>query len=349
MCHAAAVRDRLQHLLGEQHLVGVRAEHPSWRSQSARVQRPGAHAAEQERGAELGLEPRVSRMSRRARRRGDPRRGAGIDHPGDRVVPGILLGAGPGRPRGSPGPGPRSPGSPGARPPTRVVFIRRDAARSAGPKLIPCIRGLAVAISSRLTTPSPVSRIAWTRIASRARPWPPAEPATGRRNGCPRGPRLGHHDYVELVADLSHERGQIVEYPGRLQAVDRVHSWVSPSPSPCPPGPGPPGRSLRSTGTASSRLPSRMSTVGRCRAPWHHLLVGEVQESGSSGRPERDLHHGRGRADGQGLSEVAGVSHCSVSLSGGRRKLAERAEPSETRSPVALGALDRDAGKVSAL
>jgi hypothetical protein len=48
-------------------------------------------------------------------------------------------------------------------PPTRVVFMRRDAARSAGPKLTPCMRGLAAQISSTFVTPSAVSRIAWTR------------------------------------------------------------------------------------------------------------------------------------------------------------------------------------------
>jgi hypothetical protein len=45
-------------------------------------------------------------------------------------------------------------------PPTLVVFIRLEAARSAGPRLMPCIRGLAAAISSTLETPSAVSRMA---------------------------------------------------------------------------------------------------------------------------------------------------------------------------------------------
>jgi len=44
--------------------------------------------------------------------------------------------------------------------------MRREAARSAGPKLIPCIRGLAFAISSTLTTPSEVSRIACTSVGA---------------------------------------------------------------------------------------------------------------------------------------------------------------------------------------
>ena len=36
-----------------------------------------------------------------------------------------------------------------------MVFILRDAARSAGPKLIPCIRGLAIAIARRVFSPDP--------------------------------------------------------------------------------------------------------------------------------------------------------------------------------------------------
>jgi len=48
--------------------------------------------------------------------------------------------------------------------PTRVVFMPRDAARSAGPKLMPCMRGEAAAIASTFLTPSAVSRMAWMRI-----------------------------------------------------------------------------------------------------------------------------------------------------------------------------------------
>ena len=43
---------------------------------------------------------------------------------------------------------------------TRVVFMPREAARSAGPRLSPCMRGLAPAMASTLVTPCAVSRIA---------------------------------------------------------------------------------------------------------------------------------------------------------------------------------------------
>ena len=43
---------------------------------------------------------------------------------------------------------------------TRVVFIAREAARSAGPRLMPCMRGEAAAMSATLLTPSAVSRMA---------------------------------------------------------------------------------------------------------------------------------------------------------------------------------------------
>ena len=45
-----------------------------------------------------------------------------------------------------------------------VVATARDAARSAGPSEMPCMRGDAAQISSTLTIPRAVSRIAWIRI-----------------------------------------------------------------------------------------------------------------------------------------------------------------------------------------
>src|SRR5215208_6123063 len=52
---AAAVGDRLDDLLGEDDLLGGRGEHLARDVDLARVQRPGADAAHQERGAELRL------------------------------------------------------------------------------------------------------------------------------------------------------------------------------------------------------------------------------------------------------------------------------------------------------
>ena len=91
---AAAVGDRLKHLLGELDLVRRRAEDLLGDVDLDRVQRPGADAAEQEGGAELGLAAgRVLDVAEGAVEGQDPGRGAGVDHAGDRVVPGVLLGA----------------------------------------------------------------------------------------------------------------------------------------------------------------------------------------------------------------------------------------------------------------
>src|SRR3954467_10270721 len=109
--------------------------------------------------------------------------------------------------------------------------MRRDAARSAGPMLMPCMRGLAAAISSTFATPSAVSRIAWTRIgrSRRARP-PPRAGGGGERWGLgeeavdvvdvPRALDLRDHDDLEALADLGHERRDVVEGPRRFERVD---------------------------------------------------------------------------------------------------------------------------------
>ena len=61
--HAAAVGDRVDHLLREAHLVRVGAEDPLCNLDLDRVKRPGADAAEQERGPELRLAPSTFLMS----------------------------------------------------------------------------------------------------------------------------------------------------------------------------------------------------------------------------------------------------------------------------------------------
>jgi len=74
----------------------------------------------------------------------------GIDHFADGVVPKVLLIAGR---SASSAPASASTLYSGWPPPTRVVFIARDAARSAGPRLMPCMRGEATAIEATLLTP----------------------------------------------------------------------------------------------------------------------------------------------------------------------------------------------------
>ena len=61
--HAAPVGDRLDHLFGERDLVGIGRVDLLRDRDLAGVQRPGADAAEQERGAELGLAALGVRMS----------------------------------------------------------------------------------------------------------------------------------------------------------------------------------------------------------------------------------------------------------------------------------------------
>ena len=72
--------------IGREHRLGDR--------DLARMQRPGAGAAEQEGVAELRLAGgRVGEIAERSVERLDAVGGAGVDHPRDRIVPGILLGA----------------------------------------------------------------------------------------------------------------------------------------------------------------------------------------------------------------------------------------------------------------
>src|SRR6185437_560929 len=94
---AAAVRDRLDHLAGECHLVWVGREDLLGDVDLHRVQRPRAHAAEQERRAELRLAALdVLDVAVRAVEGESTDAGTRIDHARDRVVPRILLVARPG-------------------------------------------------------------------------------------------------------------------------------------------------------------------------------------------------------------------------------------------------------------
>ena len=92
--------------LANVHLVGVGREDLLGDVDLHRVQRPGADAAEQERGAELRLAALdVLDVAERAVERQDARRRAGVDHARDRVVPRVLLGGGARRVAGSSGSG----------------------------------------------------------------------------------------------------------------------------------------------------------------------------------------------------------------------------------------------------
>src|SRR5262249_4008954 len=89
---AAAVGHRLEDALRELHLLDRRAEDALRDVDLARMQGPGADAAEQEGGAELVLAAeRVGDVAERPVEREAAGRGARVDHPGNRVVPRVLL------------------------------------------------------------------------------------------------------------------------------------------------------------------------------------------------------------------------------------------------------------------
>ena len=99
--------------------------------------------------------------------------------------------------------------------------MAREAARSAGPRLMPCMRGEAVAIASTLLTPCAVSRMAWIRIGflmlmARLQ----LREQLVEIVDVPGAVDLGQHDDVELVADRADDFGHVIERPGRIERVD---------------------------------------------------------------------------------------------------------------------------------
>src|SRR4051812_42220773 len=142
--------------------------------------------------------------------------------------------------------------------------MRRNAARSAGPKLMPWMRGEAAAISSRFETPSEVSRIAWMRIGRSIPAF--ASSCASRRSTkwMSHGPSTFGIIITSSLWPISPTSCVMSSSThGDSSEFTRVHSWVSPRsmsrPTLMSPARAP---SLRSTGTASSRLPSSTSTVG---------------------------------------------------------------------------------------
>ena len=142
---------------------------------------------------------------------------------------------------------------------------------------------------------------------------------------------LGDHDHVELVADLGHELGEVVEHPGALERVDpgpqrRVAEVGLLGGAGSGPRARPP---CLSTGTASSRLPSRMSVcLAMSGALADHLLVREVEEVDHPRGLQRDLAQRLGGVDRQGLEEVSWVSQgLSFGASGIGARNASRPRP----------------------
>ena len=173
------------------------------------------------------------------------------------------------------------------------------------------MRGLAVAISSRLTTPS-------DGLEDRVDEDRPLDAGLRLELGeepvdvvdVPGALDLRDHDHVELVADLGDERGQVVEDPGALERVDA----------------GPELRvaevdllgDLDEALAGGDLLVDRdgvlevaeqdVGLLGHVRDLRRHLLVRGVEEVDHPRGAEGDFEHRIGRADGEGLGEGAWVS-----------------------------------------
>ena len=122
---------------------------------------------------------------------------------------------------------------------------------------------------------------------------------------------LRHHDHVELVADLADERGEVVERPRRIEAVD----------------PRPELRAaevdrladLHQTGASgllvghrdrvfqvAQQDVDRGHDLGQLR---DHLLVLRREEVDDPAGPEGNLAHGLGGTGGERLEEVTRATH----------------------------------------
>ena len=131
---------------------------------------------------------------------------------------------------------------------------------------------------------------------------------------------LRDHDHVELVADLGDQGGQVVEDPGALERVD--------------PGPelgvaevdlvGDLDQALAGGDLVVDRdgvLEVAEQDVGLLRHVGdlrRHLLVRGVEEMDHPRGPERHLEHRIGRADGERVGELAGVSQVVLLIGFGR-------------------------------
>ena len=119
---------------------------------------------------------------------------------------------------------------------------------------------------------------------------------------------LRHHDHVELVADLGHERGEVVEHPRAVERVD-------PGPELRRPEVG--GLADVDQALAGLLLVLRLDRVLEV-AEQHvdgadhaghlggHLLVAGVEEVDRAARPGRDVAQRRGSPDGERGEEVLG-------------------------------------------
>ena len=127
----------------------------------------------------------------------------------------------------------------------------------------------------------------------------------------PRALDLGDHHDLELVADVRHQFGDVVEHPWRGELVDagpksgfaEVHL-------------APDADQARARGLLFVHrhrvleIAQQDVDLGReLGSLGDHFLVGEVHEVDHPRGLERDLARGLRRVDGQGLVEVAGAAH----------------------------------------
>ena len=145
--------------------------------------------------------------------------------------------------------------------------------------------------------------------AGRARPGPPAGPAGGPRSGCPRRPPPSGSS-PRRACGRSRPRSALrsSSTQGDSRLLTRVHSWVSPRSISLPTRMSPSrAATLRSTGTASSRLPSRMSALGASSGPWPPSSRWRSRGSGSSATGRNSISRGgSGAPTASGLKKSRG-------------------------------------------
>ena len=121
---------------------------------------------------------------------------------------------------------------------------------------------------------------------------------------------LRHHDHVELVADLGDQRGEVVEHPGALEAVDARPELRVAEVDLLAHG----DEALASGLLVVDRhgvlevAQKDVGLLGDVGQLGPHLLVGGVEEMDHPRGDERDLLDGVRSSDGERQPELAGVS-----------------------------------------
>jgi hypothetical protein len=132
---------------------------------------------------------------------------------------------------------------------------------------------------------------------------------------------LGHHDHLELVADLGHQRGQVVEDPGTLERVDpRPQGGLAEVGLPRDPDQALAGGLLAVGGDRVLEVAEQdVGLLDHVGDLGDHLRVRRVEEVDHPRGLDRHLEHRVGCADREGLGEVAWVAQV-VSWFGWRRE-----------------------------